>query len=176
MAALQSMQQQRPPGMATGGYVSEGEETPRAKARPDRQWGDIGKSAESLPPAVEKKKKGGIIKRRPVSKKKIAKGEKLPVPAVTDDDMGTPPPSGLGQIGAGPAPAPLPAPAAAPPPMPPPAMAKGGECKMAEGGVAKLRKGFPATKGKASVKKMAKGGTVRGCGAAKKGCGFSGIF
>jgi len=165
--------------MAKGGAVAtDGEETPRAKTRPDRQWGNVGKAAEDLPPVAEKMKKGGVVKRRPTSKKKIAKGEKLPVPMVTDEDMGTAPPSGLGQAG----PAPMPAPAAGPPPgppppMPPPAMAKGGECKgMAAGGVAKLRKGYPNTKGKASVKKMAKGGSVRGCGAATKGKGFSGIF
>jgi len=54
---------------------------------------------------------------------------------------------------------------------------RGGECKdkMAAGGVAKVRHGFPNTK-KAPPKAFAGGGKVRGCGAATKGCGFSGIF
>jgi hypothetical protein len=163
--------------MAKGGAVAvDGEETPRAKTRPDRQWGNVGKAAEDLPPAVEKKKKGGVIKRRPTSKKKMAKGEKLPVPMVTDEDMGAPP---VRTAMAGPPslPTAMPAGPAPPPPMPPPAMAKGGECKaMAAGGVAKLRRGYPKTNGKAKVKKMAKGGGVRGCGAATKGKGFSGIY
>jgi hypothetical protein len=83
-------------------------------------------------------------------------------------------------------------------------MAKGGECKtekMAAGGAAKERKGFPNTNkppkklakggevsGKAGARKgiarkgarfqgtFATGGKVRGCGAATKGCNFSGIY
>ena len=68
------------------------------------------------------------------------------------------------------------------PPVPPPAagpipaMKKGGSCdKMAMGGIAKARKGFPNTE-KLSKKKMAKGGKVRGCGIASKGTSFSGIY
>jgi hypothetical protein len=57
--------------------------------------------------------------------------------------------------------------------------AKGGECKdkMAAGGAAKQRKGFPNTipppKG---AGRYANGGKVRGCGIATKGCRFSGIY
>jgi len=40
--------------------------------------------------------------------------------------------------------------------------------------VAKVRHGFPNTNKK--PKRMAKGGTVRGCGAAQKGKGFSGVY
>src|SRR5215831_8283162 len=54
---------------------------------------------------------------------------------------------------------------------------KGGKCdKMAAGGVAKVRKGFPNTNPKPGPKKFAEGGKVRGCGVATKGCGFSGIY
>jgi hypothetical protein len=150
-------------GMAKGGTVEF--EGPRTKVRPDRQWGNIGKPAEDLPPIPEKKAKGGVIKRRPAGKKKLVKGDKLPVPMVTDEDMGTAP--HLMQAGPSSVPAPMgpPAPAPAGPPM-----------GMAEGGVAKLRRGYPNTKGTAKVKKMAKGGSVRGCGAARKGTGFSGIY
>jgi hypothetical protein len=166
--------------MATGGAVSvavedtEGQ-SPRVKGRRERQWGDVGKAAEELPPVVAKMKKGGVVKRRPTSKKKVAKGEKLPVPTVTDDDMGAPPVRPAMAM-----PSPMPAPAAAPapagpPPVLPPGMKKGGECKMAEGGVAKLRRGFPNTN-KKPAKRMATGGKVRGCGAAKRGTGFSGVF
>jgi hypothetical protein len=54
--------------------------------------------------------------------------------------------------------------------------AKGGECKdkMAAGGVAKVRHGFPNTI--KAPKRLAKGGKVRGCGAATKGCNFSGVY
>lgn len=52
---------------------------------------------------------------------------------------------------------------------------KGGKCeKMAAGGAAKQRKGFPNTM--APPKRLASGGKVRGCGAATKGCTFSGIY
>jgi hypothetical protein len=52
---------------------------------------------------------------------------------------------------------------------------KGGACeKMAAGGAAKERKDFPNTE--PPPKKLAKSGAVRGCGAARKGCSFSGIF
>ena len=50
-----------------------------------------------------------------------------------------------------------------------------GDCKMAQGGVAKLRRGFPNTVG-APKKKMATGGAVRGAGAAQRGTRFSGIY
>lgn len=52
---------------------------------------------------------------------------------------------------------------------------KGGECKdkMAAGGAAKQRKGFPKT---LAPLKKAEGGRIRGCGAATKGCNFSGIY
>jgi hypothetical protein len=56
---------------------------------------------------------------------------------------------------------------------------EGGKCddmtdKMAAGGVAKVRKGFPKTN--PAPKKLASGGKVRGCGAATKGTSFAGIF
>lgn len=54
-------------------------------------------------------------------------------------------------------------------------MRRGGACdKMAAGGAAKQRKHFPNTI--APPKRMATGGGVRGCGAATKGCKFSGIY
>lgn len=55
-------------------------------------------------------------------------------------------------------------------------MKKGGAaCEgMAAGGVAKLRRGFPKTNSK--PKRMAKGGSVRGCGVATKGKKFSGVY
>jgi hypothetical protein len=54
--------------------------------------------------------------------------------------------------------------------------AKGGECKdkMAAGGAAKVRHGFPNTI--KAPKRLAKGGKVRGCGTATKGCNFSGVY
>jgi hypothetical protein len=60
-------------------------------------------------------------------------------------------------------------------------MAKGGECKdkMATGGAAKQRRGFPNTQAppkKVSAAKYAKGGKVRGCGIAERGTRFSGIY
>ena len=159
------------PGMAQGGVVEDTEgDSPRAKGRREREWGDVGKPAEDLPPVVEKKAKGGAVKRRAPFGKGDVKSKapkKPPVPMVTDEDMGAPPPATLA--------APLAAPAPAAPP--PPAMSKGGKCedKMAAGGVAKVRRGFPNTN-KKPAKRMAKGGSVRGCGAATKGKGFSGIY
>jgi hypothetical protein len=47
---------------------------------------------------------------------------------------------------------------------------------MAAGGAAKQRRGFPNTNPPPGKKKMAEGGRVRGCGAATKGCTFSGIY
>jgi hypothetical protein len=168
-------------GYAKGGTVAiedtEGD-SPRAKAKRERQLGDVGKPAEDLPP--ERKAKGGSIKRRrPTSKKKLGRGEKLPVPMVTDEDMG-PPPTPPGPPLAAPV---APAPVSAPPPGPPmAAMNKGGgvetkgdSCpKMAAGGVAKVRRGYPNTN--KTTKRMATGGAVRGCGAATKGKGFSGVY
>jgi hypothetical protein len=181
------------PGFAKGGAVAvedtEGD-GPTVKTKRQRQWGDVGKHAEDLPP--EKKAKGGAIKRRrPVpAKGKEDKGDKtdkkkLPVPMVTDDDMNPPPPAAA--AAAAPAIAPAVAPPVAPPPPagPPPVMKEGGKVeeknqggackdKMAAGGVAKVRHGFPKTLAK--PKKFAQGGTVRGCGAATKGKNFSGIY
>jgi len=195
-AAQLAMMQRAQGGMAKGGAVEDGVETPRAKGRPDRQWGDVGKPAEDLPEKVERKAKGGVIRRKPFSgKKKAAKVQKLPPPMVTDEDMDAPPPPTVAA-----APVAAPPPAAAPPP-PPPGMKKGGKCMaeggdvkaevkpgvkkqeekagetkgFAAGGVAKVRRGFPNTN-KKPAKKMATGGSVRGCGVAKKGCGFAGIF
>jgi len=185
MARFRAMQG-LPPAFAKGGAVAiEDEEgdSPKAKSKRQREWGDTGKAAEDLPPEPEKKAKGGAIKRRrPVAEKgqpdkgdKVDKSKKLPpVPMVTDDDMG-----------AAPVPPVAAAAAPGPPAGPPPPMMKeggkvaevehGGTCdKMAAGGVAKVRKGFPKTNAK--PKKMATGGAVRGCGAATKGKGFSGIY
>jgi hypothetical protein len=54
---------------------------------------------------------------------------------------------------------------------------KGGKCdKMAAGGAAKQRKGFPNTEAPSKPKTFASGGKVRGCGVAQRGCGFSGIY
>lgn len=180
VAALLQQQAQatqgRVPGYKKGGAVviedTEGF-SPRAKAKRVRQFSDVGKPAEDLPP-VEKKAKGGSIKkRRPTGKKKLGKGEKLPVPMVTDEDMGDPPVPPA--VAAAPA-----APPPGPPPAPMPPMKEGGkvedkDCdKMAAGGVAKVRRGFPKTLAK--PKKMATGGAVRGCGAARRGKGFSGVY
>jgi hypothetical protein len=53
--------------------------------------------------------------------------------------------------------------------------AKGGDCdKMAAGGAAKVRRGFPDTN--PAPKKLAAGGQVRGAGAAQRGVRFSGIY
>jgi hypothetical protein len=171
-AALQAALAQRAnvSGYKKGGVVGDEIEGPRAKNRPDRQWGNVGKAAEDLPPMVEKKAKGGKVKKRAPFGKGVPSKKTPPVPMVTDDDMGTPPPA-MAAVPPGP-------PVGPPPVGPAPVgMAEGGECKkMAEGGVAKLRRGYPNTKGTAKVKKMAAGGSVRGCGAAKKGKGFSGIY
>lgn len=202
-----------PPAMAKGGAF---EETLANKRRPARQWGDVGKPAEELPPEPIKKAKGGVLTRKPKAVPKAAKKPPVPTPSPYDMEA-TPPPTGMVS------------------PMAPPGMAKGGkwiqgaikkpgalhaqlgvpqgqkippkklaaaaekggklgqrarlaqtlkgmkknrggECKdkMAAGGVAKLRKGFPNTNPK--PKAYAGGGKIRGCGAAKKGCGFSGIY
>ena len=203
LAMMQALQQQqgmgRPPGFAKGGSVAvEDEEgdSPRAKKGKDREWGDVGKAAEDLPP-VEAKAKGGKVKKHaPFGKGAPPKKKPTPpVPMVTDEDMDAPPP-----VQAAPPPVAPPAagPAGPPPGPPPPGMNKGGKCdmgdkmmakgggveqkgktdcenvKMAAGGVAKVRHGFPNTNKK--PKRMAKGGTVRGCGAAQKGKGFSGVY
>jgi hypothetical protein len=193
-----------PPAFRKGGEVAiedaEGD-SPRAKVSRDRNWGDVGKPAEDLPP--EKKAKGGSVKKRhPFGKGAPKKKAKLPpVPMATDEDMDPPDASGIPPMAAAPPAGPAAGPMAGPPPPPPPAgppppgMNKGGKCddkmakgggvetkgktdcetvKMAAGGVAKVRHGFPKTLAK--PKKMAKGGTVRGCGAATKGKNFSGIY
>jgi hypothetical protein len=169
MAAMQRLQgMQGMQGMARGGAVEDTEgDSPRVKAKRQRMWGDVGKPAEDLPPVVEKKAKGGVVRRRPAGKKKPVNSERLPVPMVTDEDMDVPPP-----------PAPAVAAGSAPlPPGPPPGMNKGGKCEgMAAGGVAKLRRGFPNVNKKPAAKRMAKGGSVRGCGVAQRGKKFSGIY
>jgi len=257
-------------GMARGGEVRQDGDTEAKKLRPDRQWGDISRTAEDVPEPI-KKAKGGVLKRKP-PKVKVARIPKKDKPVSTpnpydyEDDEGTAPPV----VGGGPAS--LPAAAAAPPPPPPgpPGMKKGGKwiadaikkpgalhkdlhvpknktipegklakaakkkgkvgerarlaekleamrknkggkCeaeKMAAGGVAKVRRGFPDVSvkkapqhdrvsavskgevkgGKAGARRgiakkgdrfqgtYAKGGKVRGCGIATKGCNFSGIY
>jgi hypothetical protein len=158
----------------------------------DRQWGDDGKAADDVPPAPIKKAKGGKapLTRKPkglsvaiaIGKDKKKPPVSTPSPYDYEDDEGTAPP---------------PTAAAAPP------MAKGGKVaikkakggdlkvklakggkvkknrggkceKMAAGGAAKQRKGFPNTL--PPPKKLAAGGKVRGCGVATKGCNFSGIY
>lgn len=52
--------------------------------------------------------------------------------------------------------------------------AHGGSCKMAAGGAAKVRRGFPNTI--KPTKRLARGGTVRGGGVAQRGLKFSGIY
>jgi hypothetical protein len=163
--------------MAKGGKVKDPEgQTTTKKLRPDRQWGDTKKVAEEIPEAPEKKAKGGVLRRRPLALK--AAKAKQPIPAPNPGDYET---------GGG----------TAPPVAGPPAAAglmsamkkggkmrksKGGECKtdkMAVGGAAKSggagkqRKGFPKT---LAPKRLAEGGKVRGCGAATKGCTFSGVY
>jgi hypothetical protein len=175
-AAQMAMMQRAQMGMAKGGAVEDAEGfSPRLKGKRDRQWGDAGKPAEDLPPEPEKKAKGGVIhKRPPGSKKKAAKKAPPMPPMVTDEDMDTPPPPMMaaGTSAPPPGPPPGPAPVAGPPP---PGMKEGGECKgMAAGGVAKVRHGFPNVNKK--PKKMAKGGSVRGCGVAQKGKKFSGVY
>jgi len=59
--------------------------------------------------------------------------------------------------------------------------AKGGKCpeKMAAGGAAKQRRGFPKTippPSPAPRRRFAEGGRVRGCGIAERGCRFTGVF
>jgi hypothetical protein len=192
-ALAQQAQLGRPPGMATGGAVDVEGDSPRVKGKRDRQWGDAGKPAEDLPP--EKKAKGGKVKHKaPFGKGAPPKKKVPPVPMVTDEDMDAPPPPTLAAAGpAGPPAGPPPGP---PPAAPPPGMNKGGKCddkmakgggveqkgktkgkvvKMADGGVAKVRRGFPNTL-KKPAKRMAKGGSVRGCGVASKGKKFSGIY
>lgn len=203
-AALMRQQQQQlggVPGMAKGGAVDADGYTPRDKTARDRQWGDVGKPAEDLPP--EKKAKGGKIKvkhRAPFGKGAPPKKKVPPVPMVTDEDMDLNdgmPTQAAAAGPAGPPAGPPPGPPAGPPPAAaPPGMNKGGKCddkmakgggveekgktdcktvKMAAGGVAKLRRGFPNTN-KKPAKKFAKGGSVRGCGVATKGKNFAGIF
>lgn len=193
--AQQQAQLGRPPGMKKGGAVEDADgNSLRAKTSRDRQWGDVGKAAEDLPP--EKKAKGGKVKHKAPFGKGAPPKKKVvrpPVPMVTDEDMDLN--DGMPTQAAGPA-APPPGPPPGPPPAgPPPGMNKGGKCdkmakgggveekgktkgkavKMAAGGVAKLRRGFPHTIKKPS-KKFAKGGSVRGCGIATKGKNFSGVY
>jgi hypothetical protein len=52
--------------------------------------------------------------------------------------------------------------------------AEGGPIKLAIGGVGKIRKGFPGMQ--KAPRRMARGGTVRGSGAATRGTRFSGIY
>ena len=122
-------------------------------------------------------KKGGAVKgktvltRRPklpkISIAVVNKKNPVPTPAPYDDVEPPAPPSPLAKAAGGKI-------AAAAPIQ----KSEGGKCeekKMAAGGVAKLRKGFPNTNAK-PAKKFAQGGRVRGCGAATKGCTFAGIF
>ena len=179
--------------MAKGGHVEEGVNEDRqlgdksdkmAKGGKVRKFNSASAPAENLPthPGAKKMAKGGVLKRKPKAPAKAP----VPTPAPYGD---TPPP------------AVAPPPGAAPPMMAKGGkvskfnstkaapgnlstktgakkLAKGGKAadcdKMAAGGVAKVRRGFPNTK--KAPKKYAEGGKIRGCGAASKGCNFSGIY
>jgi hypothetical protein len=137
-------------------------------------------------PGKEKLAKGGVLRRKPKAVKR--KAPPVPMPPPDEDDAALP------AAGPGPGGPPI---AAQGPVMPPGlggmkkggkikkakggAFKKGGECvadkdkdKMAAGGAAKQRKGFPNTMG--APKRMASGGSVRGAGAAQRGTNFSGIY
>jgi hypothetical protein len=153
------------------GVVDDGSETIAKKRRPDRQWGETEKDLENKAPDLKLKKGGGVKVRKP-------KGPKVSIAVVSKKPVSTPSPYDY-EADEGTAPSPGPGPAAAPAAAPPPGMNKGGKMacdKMAAGGVAKVRKGFPNTNKAPGKKKFAKGGSVRGCGAAKRGCSFSGIY
>jgi hypothetical protein len=144
------------PQFAEGGPV----DASKLKPRKARQWG-LQKVAEEVPPAPEKKAKGGAVKRKPKAVKRVAPAE--PPPPPPEAPVGPPPVV-----------------AAVPPAMKKGGKvkkvkkAKGGACKkMAAGGAAKERKGYPDT---TAPQKLAKGGSVRGCGVATRGTGFSGIY
>jgi hypothetical protein len=168
------------PPMATGGPV------------PYRKGGfaNTDATAENLPPAPVKKARAAFTRKPKGPAIAIAITHKKPAPVSTpspydyENDEGTAPP----------------------PPAPPMAKGgaatakakggtikknKGGECdekmakggikkakggvtKLAAGGAAKQRRGFPNTL--PPPKRLASGGTVRGCGAATKGRNFSGIY
>jgi hypothetical protein len=173
-----------PPGMAKGGKVRTFDST---KAAP----GNL-----ATHPGKGKFAKGGVLRRKPPKKVEAKRQAPQPPP---DEDVGPAPSLASAPV--------IPAAPAGPPPAPigpPPGMAeggevhgknckceecakriggaikkaKGGECdKMAAGGVAKVRRGFPNTnKAPGRMKRFAKGGAVRGSGAATKGTRFSGIF
>jgi hypothetical protein len=159
--------------MARGGKVDDAaEERAEGEMPPKRgrKFSAKEEAAEDLPPT--KKAKGGKIKhRRPMGSKKEAK-PKAPVPMPPDDEMDAPPPTGPAMAGPPMGPSPM---APPPPGPPPPGMNQGGSCdKMAAGGVAKVRRGFPKTLSK--PKKFKSGGSVRGCGVATKGKNFSGVY
>lgn len=148
-----------------------------------------------------KKAKGGkaVLRRKPAAHKE-RKAADTATPAYdrpsAGDDGWPPTPSFTGAPGPNaPAPVPAPAPQAAAPAMAKGGKvekkAKGGKCddkdkdgmnkggacdKMAAGGVAKVRRGFPDTIKAPSKKKFATGGSVRGGGAAQRGMNFSGIY
>ena len=171
--------------MAEGG-VSEFDST---KAAPDDLETHPGKGKMAKGGGVPKEK--SVLKRKPHALEKKTRDAGPPAPAYdgpgAGDDGWPPTPSFTGAPGAN---APSPVPAAtpiSPTPAGPPGMkkggkfekkAEGGECdKMAAGGVAKVRRGFPDTnKGSSKKMKFAKGGGVRGAGAAQRGTGFSGIY
>jgi hypothetical protein len=217
------------PGMAGAGMgFAKGGPVKAGRGR-DAQWGESKEAFDE--PGVEKKARGGVLRRRPKPKKK-AVAMAPPVPLEMDDQP--PPPAGPAgaTIPGGPAPGPtmpvgmkaggkfigraikhpgslrrslgakkgenIPAgklEAAAKKPgklgkrarlaetlekLRPKKKAKGGECKpdkMAAGGAAKQRRGFPKTEAPPKkARRFAEGGKVRGCGAAQKGCTFSGVF
>jgi len=142
----------------------------KKQKEPARQWGDTANDArDKIQPVALPKKlaKGGLTRKPKGLKVAIAIGKPSKKPISTPSPYDYEASEGT-----------------APPPGPAPhglkkggtvKKNKGGKCdKMAAGGVAKVRKGFPNTI--KAPKRLAKGGHVRGCGAATKGCTFSGVY
>jgi hypothetical protein len=113
--------------------------------------GMIGEDSEEEP--AQMKAKGGVIRKRPKGSKD--KDEKEAKARKKKDEPPPIPPYAEGEE-VEPEPAPT-----------------GEPMAFAAGGAAKVRKGYPGCKG---PKKYAKGGAVRGCGAATKGKNFSGVY
>lgn len=191
-------------GMAKGGRVKTFNSTKAAPGnlatKPGKGKMAEGGEVDEFDSTPEKKAKGGpakeksVLKKKPRALEKKARDTKEPAydkPAAGDDGW---PPTPSFTAAPGPNDVP-PVPAASPispTPAGPPGMKKGGECvtdkdgdkmakggdcgKMAAGGVAKVRRGFPDTIKPGKKKGFAKGGGVRGAGAAQRGTGFSGIY
>lgn len=196
-------------GIDEDNQLGDKSDKPEAKAKGGkvRTFNSAAAPAENLPthPGKEKLAKGGVLRRKPLSK---AAKEPVPTPAPDDD---TPPPMTLAKGGKaggkwigsavkkpGALHKQLGVPAGEKIPAGKLAKAaqaggklgqrarlaetlkgmkknKGGACdKMAAGGAAKQRRGYPNTN--PPPKKYADGGKIKGCGVATKGCSFSGIY